>query len=54
VSGIYFSHPDSKYFNVGRIDRDQVSEYSRRQRMEQAEVEKWLMPNLAYDPEENG
>ena len=53
VSGIYFSSPASKYFNVGRIDRDQVGEYSRRMGGPSAEVERWLLPNLAYDPEDN-
>jgi 5-methyltetrahydrofolate--homocysteine methyltransferase len=51
VSGWYFSHPDSRYFGVGRIERDQVRDYARRKRMTIAEVEHWLAPNLAYDPE---
>jgi 5-methyltetrahydrofolate--homocysteine methyltransferase len=50
VSGLYFAHPESRYFGVGRIDRDQVQEYSRRKGMEVRDVERWLMPNLNYDP----
>jgi 5-methyltetrahydrofolate--homocysteine methyltransferase len=48
VSGFYFSHPQSKYFNVGKIDRDQVMDYAKRKGMSIAEVERWLAPNLAY------
>ena len=51
VSGIYFSHPDARYFTVGRIDRDQVEDYARRKAMPSADVERWLSPNLAYDPD---
>jgi len=51
VSGLYFSHPESKYFGVGKIDRDQVLDYSRRKRMEEATVERWLAPVLNYEPE---
>ncbi|WP_232780914.1 methionine synthase [Aquidulcibacter paucihalophilus] len=50
VSGLYFSHPQAEYFGVGRIDRDQVSEYSIRKGMEMREAERWLAPILAYDP----
>jgi len=50
VSGLYFSHPLAKYFNVGRIDRAQVESYARRKGMAVEEVERWLSPNLAYDP----
>ncbi len=50
VSGWYFSHPDSFYFGVGRIDRDQVEDYSMRKILPVPEVEKWLAPNLAYEP----
>jgi 5-methyltetrahydrofolate--homocysteine methyltransferase len=46
VSGLYFSHPDSKYFGVGRIERDQVEEYALRKGESVAYVEKWLAPNL--------
>ncbi len=51
VSGIYFAHPESRFFSLGKIDRDQVSDYQRRKGMHLAEVERWLGPNLAYDPE---
>jgi 5-methyltetrahydrofolate--homocysteine methyltransferase len=50
VSGLYFAHPDARYFTVGRIGRDQVEDYARRKRMEVASVERWLAPNLAYEP----
>ena len=46
VSGFYFSHPNSHYFGVGRIGRDQVEDYARRKRMTVEEVERWLGPNL--------
>ncbi len=51
VSGLYFSHPDSHYFSVGRIDRDQVTDYARRCAEEVSAVERRLGPWLAYDPE---
>ncbi len=51
VSGIYFAHPESRFFSLGKIDRDQVADYQRRKGMHLAEVERWLGPNLAYDPE---
>ena len=50
VSGIYFSHPDARYFTVGRVDRDQVEAYADRKGMTVADAERWLGPNLAYDP----
>jgi 5-methyltetrahydrofolate--homocysteine methyltransferase len=50
VSGLYFSHPEAKYFNVGRIGRDQVESYAARKGMPIEEVERWLSSNLAYDP----
>ncbi len=50
VSGLYFSHPQAKYFNIGRLGRDQVESYARRKGMRLEDVEKWLGPNLAYDP----
>jgi 5-methyltetrahydrofolate--homocysteine methyltransferase len=53
VSGIYFSHPDSMYFGVAEIGRDQVSDYAERKGMTLEEAEKWLAPNLGYEPEEN-
>ena len=49
VSGLFFGHPQSKYFAVGRIARDQVVDYAARKEVEVAEVERWLRPNLAYD-----
>jgi 5-methyltetrahydrofolate--homocysteine methyltransferase len=51
VSGWYFSHPQSRYLAVGRIDRDQVEDYARRKGMSIEEVERWLAPNLGYEPE---
>jgi 5-methyltetrahydrofolate--homocysteine methyltransferase len=51
VSGLYFSHPQSKYFALGNIDRDQVEDYSRRKGMDLRLTERWLSPNLNYDPE---
>ena len=50
VSGLYFAHPQSRYFSLGKIDRDQVADYADRKRMTVAEVERWLGPNLNYDP----
>lgn len=49
VSGWYFSHPDSKYFAVAQIQRDQVEDYAARKNMSITEVERWLAPNLGYD-----
>ncbi|MEW8431975.1 MAG: hypothetical protein G8D61_19805, partial [gamma proteobacterium symbiont of Ctena orbiculata] len=51
VSGLYFSHPDARYFAVGKLNRDQVSDYARRKGRSVAEMERWLAPNLAYEPE---
>ncbi len=51
VSGFYFAHPESKYFGVGQIERDQVKDYARRKGMEVAAVEKWMAPSLNYDPD---
>lgn len=50
VSGWYFSHPDSKYFGVGKITKDQVEHYAERKGMALADMERWLSPNLAYEP----
>jgi 5-methyltetrahydrofolate--homocysteine methyltransferase len=50
VSGIYFAHPESRYFSIGKIDRDQVADYAQRKGMSVAEVERWLGQNLNYDP----
>ncbi|ADV82893.1 methionine synthase [Terriglobus saanensis] len=52
VSGIYFGHPKSRYFSLGKIDRDQVADYHERKGMTVAEVEKWLGQNLNYDADE--
>jgi 5-methyltetrahydrofolate--homocysteine methyltransferase len=52
VSGLYFAHPQSRYFSLGKIDRDQVADYARRKAMSVAEVQRWLRQNLNYDPSE--
>jgi len=49
VCGWYFSHPESRYFGVGKINKDQVQDYARRKGMDQKETERWLAPNLGYD-----
>jgi len=49
VSGLYFAHPQARYFSLGRIGRDQVEDYAARKQMSVAEVERWLRPNLGYD-----
>jgi 5-methyltetrahydrofolate--homocysteine methyltransferase len=54
VSGLYFAHPQARYFSVGRVDQDQVRSYATRKGMRLSEVEKWLTPNLGYTPEEGG
>ncbi|MBB5345181.1 5-methyltetrahydrofolate--homocysteine methyltransferase [Edaphobacter lichenicola] len=51
VSGLYFAHPESRYFSLGKIDRDQVADYHERKGMSVAEVQRWLGQNLNYDPE---
>jgi 5-methyltetrahydrofolate--homocysteine methyltransferase len=50
ISGLYFAHPESRYFSLGRIDRDQVADYAERKSMTLAEAERWLGPNLFYEP----
>ena len=50
VSGLYFAHPESRYFALGKIDRDQAEDYARRKGWALSEVERWLGPNLNYDP----
>ena len=50
VSGLYFHHPEARYFSVGRIGRDQVEDYARGKGIDVGEVERWLAPNLAYTP----
>ena len=51
VSGFYFSHPEAKYFAVGKVDRDQVESYAERKGLNVEEAERWLAPNLGYDPD---
>ncbi|MDH4155489.1 MAG: methionine synthase, partial [Nitrospira sp.] len=50
VSGFYLAHPDAKYFAVGKIGKDQVEDYARRKGMDLRTVERWLSPNLNYEP----
>jgi 5-methyltetrahydrofolate--homocysteine methyltransferase len=52
VSGIYLHHPEARYFSVGRVGRDQVESYAARKGFSQDEAERWLRPNLAYEPTE--
>ena len=52
VSGWYFSHPQSQYFVVGRIGQDQVEDYAERKGWTSREAERWLSPNLGYEPED--
>jgi 5-methyltetrahydrofolate--homocysteine methyltransferase len=54
VSGLYFAHPEAKYFSLGKIGRDQVEDYAGRKGMSVAEVERWLGPNLNYEPVDAG
>jgi 5-methyltetrahydrofolate--homocysteine methyltransferase len=49
VSGMYYSHPQSKYFGLGKIGKDQVEDYAKRKQMPIEQVERWLAPNLNYD-----
>ncbi len=51
VSGLYFAHPGAKYFAVGKIGKDQVEDYARRKGMDLRTIERWLSPNLNYEPE---
>jgi 5-methyltetrahydrofolate--homocysteine methyltransferase len=48
VSGLYFSHPESRYFGLGRVGKDQVENYAARKGLPLKEVERWLQPNLNY------
>jgi 5-methyltetrahydrofolate--homocysteine methyltransferase len=50
VSGFYFNHPEARYFNVGSIGRDQSADYAKRKGESLEYVEKWLSPNLGYEP----
>ncbi len=52
VSGLYFAHPESRYFSLGKIDRDQVADYSKRKKMSVGEIERWLGQILNYNPAE--
>ena len=52
VSGWYFAHPESKYFAVAKIDRDQVVDYAKRKSLSIDDAERWLSPNLGYNPDE--
>lgn len=49
VSGLYFSHPEAKYFVIGKIGKDQVADYARRKQMDISQIERWLSPNLNYE-----
>jgi 5-methyltetrahydrofolate--homocysteine methyltransferase len=51
VSGIYLSHPESRYFTLGLVQRDQVEDYARRKGVPVERAERWLAPNLGYEPE---
>jgi 5-methyltetrahydrofolate--homocysteine methyltransferase len=51
VSGLYLAHPEARYFTVGRLGRDQITDYAARTQRPVAEVERWLAPNLGYDAE---
>ena len=48
VSGLYFNHPEARYFSVGKVGKDQVDDYARRKGMSKATVERWLAQNLGY------
>ena len=50
VAGFYFAHPDAHYFGVGRLSRDQVEDYAARKGWTLEEAERWLSPNLGYEP----
>ncbi len=51
VAGLYLAHPKARYFGVGKIGRDQVADYAARKRVEVLQIERWLAPNLGYEPE---
>jgi 5-methyltetrahydrofolate--homocysteine methyltransferase len=53
ISGFYFAHPESRYFSLGKIGRDQAEDYARRKGLGVAEIERWLGQNLSYEPEES-
>jgi len=54
VAGLYFAHPKSKYFMVGKVGKDQVEDYARRKAMPFTEVQRWLRPILGYEEAETG
>jgi 5-methyltetrahydrofolate--homocysteine methyltransferase len=54
VSGFYLSHPDARYFAVGKVDRDQMTDYARRKGMPLGKIERWLAPVLGYEPSPSG
>ena len=51
VSGFYLSHPEARYFGLGKINKDQIKSYAHRKSMDVRQVERWLSPNLGYDPD---
>ena len=51
VSGLYFGHPEARYFTLGKVNKDQVEDYAARKGQTLEEAERWLGPNLGYDPE---
>ena len=53
VSGFYFAHPEARYFAVGKLGRDQVLDYQKRKQMDLQALERWLSPNLNYDPDDS-
>ena len=52
MSGLYFAHPDARYFTVGKVGRDQIEDYAPRAGLEVGDAERWLLSNLAYDPDD--
>jgi 5-methyltetrahydrofolate--homocysteine methyltransferase len=54
VSGLYFAHPEARYFNLGKVDRAQAQDYARRKGQPLAEIERWLGPTLGYEPAGGG
>ena len=52
VSGWYYAHPQAQYFVVGRVNKEQVADYARRKGWDLQTAEKWLAPNLGYEPED--
>ena len=52
VSGLYFNHPNARYFSLGKITHEQVADYAERKKMDRSEIERWLGPKLGYSPSE--